>query len=108
VDGKANTFVILPQQQIEQLLKLLLQLSKHAEDSEEEYEDFVGNTFCSYVSIRIDAWILDTSAADHMSPEYKYFISPNQSKQKPHINMPDGSTISIAHVGHIKLANGIQ
>jgi len=78
------------------------------EDSDEDYEDFAGNAFCSYVSIRIDAWILNTSAIDHMSPELKTFINPKPSKQKPYINMADGSMVSITHTGQISLANGLK
>ena len=98
----------MAQQQIEQLLKLLPQPRKHAEDSEEEYEDFAGKTFYSYVSVRTDAWILDTGAIDHMSPELKHFLNPKHSQHKLHINMPDGSTISITHIGQVRLANGMH
>ncbi|KAJ8433332.1 hypothetical protein Cgig2_023796 [Carnegiea gigantea] len=93
-DSRSGGSVTLTQQQIEQLLKLLPQQSKQGEDSEEDYEDFAGNAFCSCISSRTDAWILDTGATDHMSPVYKMFTNPKISKQKPHINMPDGKPVS--------------
>ena len=74
--------ITLPKQQIEQLLKLLPQLSEQREESEDEYEDFAGNAFCPYVSIRTNAWIRDTGAIDHMSPIYKNFINTKNTTTK--------------------------
>ena len=108
VESKGEGAVTLSQQQIQLFLRLLPQLSNQGAKNEEEYKDFASNAFCSYVFVSTDAWILDTGATNHMSPAYKILVNSRSSKQKPHINMPDGSTIPMPHIGNVELTNGLQ
>ncbi|KAL2933741.1 Retrovirus-related Pol polyprotein from transposon TNT 1-94, partial [Bienertia sinuspersici] len=103
--------VSLTTQQIEKLLKLLppeSKTSKSGYDTEEEMDtNFAGMISCYNVSSVVNKWILDSGASDHMVSSCDlfehYIITPNNAK----INLPNGKTAAITHVGTVLLNCGL-
>ncbi|KAJ8430859.1 hypothetical protein Cgig2_007099 [Carnegiea gigantea] len=67
----------LTQQQVEQLIKLL---------------PIGGIMYCSCATTTSTDWILDTGAADHMTPAATTLTKLHSNKSKSHINLSNGHT----------------
>nr|GEY18262.1 hypothetical protein [Tanacetum cinerariifolium] len=56
----------------------------------------------------LEDWIYDTGASDHMTLLDESIYDPYQLKIKPQINLPNGDTSVISHIGKVKLKNGLD
>lgn len=105
--------VVFTSQQFEQLMKSISQFDHEGkggdtdEDIDLTFAAGITSLFSDANSHMFREWILDTSATDHMTP-----ISSNLSHAKklafqPTINLPNGFTSIISHIGNVMLVNGI-
>ncbi|GJV02856.1 retrovirus-related pol polyprotein from transposon TNT 1-94 [Tanacetum coccineum] len=56
----------------------------------------------------LEDWIYDTGASDHMTPVDESIYDPYELKIKPQINLPNGDTSVISHIGKVRLNNGLE
>lgn len=102
-----------PQQlqlQIQQLTQLLPQLqaaSQFTLNSDETFDHFSGMITCFQAITNTTDWIIDSGASDHMTSSVQNF-----SRFKPatasHINLPNGTSADITHIGTVNLPTGLQ
>lgn len=110
VNQQEETASLTPQQ-LEQLLKLLPSSSKNKADcdTDEEIDDsFAGMIYCHAATAQNDNWIIDSGASDHMTSRYDQLINPVMACNKPRINLPNGKTAEISHVGSVCVNNGLK
>uniref|UniRef100_A0A803MDR9 Retrotransposon Copia-like N-terminal domain-containing protein n=1 Tax=Chenopodium quinoa TaxID=63459 RepID=A0A803MDR9_CHEQI len=99
-------------QQLEQLIKLVPSSSKTGKtsyDTKEEIESgFAGMITCNNASSSMNEWILDSGASDHMISNDKLLDESIHVKGNTKINLPNGGTAKITHIGNVLLKNGLH
>uniref|UniRef100_A0A803MUY4 Retrovirus-related Pol polyprotein from transposon TNT 1-94-like beta-barrel domain-containing protein n=1 Tax=Chenopodium quinoa TaxID=63459 RepID=A0A803MUY4_CHEQI len=101
--------VSITAQQLEQLLKLVPSSSKTGYGTEEEIESgFAGMINCNNASSSMNEWILDSGASDHMISDDKLLDEFVPVKGNTKINLPNGGTAKITHIGNVLLKNGLH
>lgn len=104
--------MFITQNQIEQLLRLLPQSIKQARfqsNIEDEIDvNFAGNLSISCVVAMTQEWIIESRATYHMSSILENVQHTISLTVKSLINLPNGTTSEISHVGHTTLADGIR
>lgn len=103
--------IFFTQQQFEQLLRSFPSTSKserHGSDTEEEIEaNFSGMVSCCHVVAMKGEWILDSEATDHMTASFDLLDNPTYASHGPKINLPNGHTKTVSHVGDLTLENNL-
>ncbi|XP_074362579.1 uncharacterized protein LOC141702872 [Apium graveolens] len=97
-------------QQLAQLAQLLPQLSvqQRGSNTDEELEQhFSGMMSSNFDDGPMDSWIIDYGATDHMIPEYSDLTNPVALSSPTQINLPTGATVTISHMGTVKLNTGL-
>lgn len=91
-------------QQIDQVLKLLPQLSRIVSqldiDNEQDYY-FAGDVFCLCAETKTSDWILDIGATDYMTPKFRSLTKVKAAKGQPKTKLTNGNSADITHIGHI-------
>ncbi|GKE39445.1 cysteine-rich receptor-like protein kinase 8, partial [Tanacetum coccineum] len=99
-------------QQFEQLMKSVQRMGVFNAVEEEINHQFVAGIACLNSQIdlleMLEYWIYDTGASDHMKPVDESIYDPYELKIKPQINLPNGDTLVISHVGKVRLNNGLE
>lgn len=98
--------------QIEQLIKLIPSsstISKAPSDTDEELElPYVGMVTCYHAEVKSPLWIIDSAASDHMTGTFSLLSSPVSLQQQSSINLPNGHTSHITHIGSVQLHNSLK
>ncbi|GJY07462.1 hypothetical protein Tco_0374516 [Tanacetum coccineum] len=98
-------------QQFEQLLKSVQQMGVFNAADEEIDHQFAAGIACLNSQINmlklLEDWIYDTGASEHMTSVDESIYDPCVLKIKPQINMHNGDTLVLSHIGKVKLKNGL-
>lgn len=105
-----NTSMITPQQ-LEQLMNLLAPPSKSGNN--DDYDEgmdlsYSGMACCFQAEMIEDAWIIDSSASNHMTGNERFLSEGSTAKIQPRIRLPTGETLAITQFGVVELENGIN
>lgn len=107
--GKGETSnVIITHQQFEQLLKLIPgNAAVHGQTEEEFDTPFLGMITCGAAESKIQEWIVDSGASDHMTCFLNLLHNIRPAPPHMTIKLPTGSTTNITHIGDTVLSCGI-
>lgn len=108
--GAESSSLFTPQQ-LAQLAQLMPQLAKQqlGSDTDDELEQpFSGMMSINHSKAEfLDSWIIDSGATDHMTPDFHHLLQPVPINTAPEINLPNGATTHISHLGTVKLNTGL-
>lgn len=62
---------------------------------------------CCTASFDACDWIIDSGALDHMTCNVDILMNLTETKNNPKLNLPNGKTSVITHVGDKKLENNL-
>lgn len=97
--GEASNVVII-HQQFEQLLKLIPGNAMAHGQTEEEFDTpFSGMITCGAAESKIQEWIVDSGASDHMTCSLNLLHNVRPAPPRMTIKLPTGSTANITHIG---------
>lgn len=107
--GKGETSnVIITHQQFEQLLKLIPgNAVVHGQTEEEFNTPFLGMITCGAAESKIQEWIVDSGALDHMTCFLNLLHNIRPAPPHMTIKLPNGSTANSTHIGDTVLSCGI-
>ncbi|KAL2941622.1 Retrovirus-related Pol polyprotein from transposon RE2 [Bienertia sinuspersici] len=102
-------------QKLEQLLRNMLSTGKNVNwtgggsESDEDAEcNFAGMVICNAAATMMKDWIVDLGASDHMTSDLAKLKNPVEAHNYPLIQLPNGKTSRITHVGSVRLNNDLE
>ncbi|KAH9608491.1 hypothetical protein KSS87_016289 [Heliosperma pusillum] len=97
-------------QQLENLMKYVPGPKsgvKYGNDTDEEIDcNYAGTLSCHNVKMSKKVWILDSGASDHMITDLSKLSNIKAKNLK--INLPNGGTSCVTHIGDMKLESGMK
>lgn len=63
---------------------------------------------CYFAGCVKNEWIIDFGASDHMTGSFDALIDHVESKNNPHINLPNWRSVKYITTGNVKLKNEIE
>uniref|UniRef100_A0A803LHF5 GAG-pre-integrase domain-containing protein n=1 Tax=Chenopodium quinoa TaxID=63459 RepID=A0A803LHF5_CHEQI len=96
---------------LDQMIKMLPNPTKQAsftsETDDELDNNFAGMVSCNSATVVYKEWIIDSGASDHMTTDLHKLVDPVRMCGNTKINLPNGDTTTISHVGSLKLKSGL-
>ncbi|XP_075491077.1 uncharacterized protein LOC142529422 [Primulina tabacum] len=77
--------------------------SSNQNNGNEGLANFVGKS-----SMTNNPWIIDSGASDHMIGDKKQFDHYVHTLTHPNVKIPDGSSLSVTHVGDVRITPNIE
>ncbi|KAL2938691.1 Retrovirus-related Pol polyprotein from transposon RE1 [Bienertia sinuspersici] len=68
---------------------------------------YAGMVSCFMTKMGTKSWIIDSGASDHMIASPSDLNSCVAAPNKPKINLPNGNTAAVTHIGIVELENGV-
>ncbi|XP_071687249.1 uncharacterized protein [Rutidosis leptorrhynchoides] len=103
--------IVFTTEQFEQLLKCLPPLAQKDTQSNDDSDNEIDHHFAAGISStnlsKLNVWILDTGATDHITPMSKCLSNSKSLFWKPKIKLPNVDSSVISHIGTVKLDNGM-
>lgn len=111
VDKASSSGVYFTGEQLENLSFLMRQLQYNqakGSETDEELDLHFSGMISSHISLNKNAWIIDSGASDHMTPNLHLLTNVIPITKAHHIQLPTGNSVVITHIGSASIMPGLM